>query len=414
MRSVHLAAVSSLVLAPAACGGLVEEAMRSLPDASAPEPMDAGVDGDIVSADAGDGGACSGAPGTITRIGHGYRASHMVAGTGGRIYAQSDTECMSMRAQRTLWRFLSDGGPVLSTCGSGGYLGAALAFDAVRQRLMRASDTGFFAWFEEEAMKSDGSLWLRPDTSVSDTARGGPTFAADATGLRFIGDGLAPPTSTRTDPSARGAQTFDGGLGIRSSRVDIEVFPDTSALVAGHSPDELPAIVRLLPESPAVDSAFGDGGVVTIGTKVGVARQVARDSQSRLLVDVAVGPSNCAACDVQVARLTASGSLDPTYGTNGFATLPMYRHAHLERTQFVIDGERAVVAGMSPLDARVVRVVRLTATGALDPSFGGAGFIDLPPTMNSEGIQYALLVRETSCGAYVVLVGDSGLFRITP
>jgi uncharacterized delta-60 repeat protein len=74
-----------------------------------------------------------------------------------------------------------------------------------------------------------------------------------------------------------------------------------------------------------------------------------------------------------LARLTASGALDPSFGDGGVVRLPVALGAPL------IDAAgRIVVSG--PPDTprrRGVRVVRYTATGGLDATFGRGGLTDL-------------------------------------
>lgn len=84
--------------------------------------------------------------------------------------------------------------------------------------------------------------------------------------------------------------------------------------------------------------------------------------------------------DIAVARYTAGGALDPSFGTNGIFTFD--RAGDLDWTNDVLidDNDRILVAGyaLSSTGNQDWMILRLTPDGALDPSFGnnGAFFFD--------------------------------------
>jgi uncharacterized delta-60 repeat protein len=76
----------------------------------------------------------------------------------------------------------------------------------------------------------------------------------------------------------------------------------------------------------------------------------------------------CAAADASsvVARVSAQGTLDASYGAKGLATVPVPGSA-----MTVLAGGEVLMAGEK--QASQLAFARLTATGQLDPSFGHAG-----------------------------------------
>ncbi|MGH9165394.1 MAG: hypothetical protein ACRDZW_07785 [Acidimicrobiales bacterium] len=100
-------------------------------------------------------------------------------------------------------------------------------------------------------------------------------------------------------------------------------------------------------------------------------KDVAVDSADRVVVVGGVGDS-VNRSDVFLARFTTTGDLDPTFGDAGvvqtdFGAIDM-------GLSVAFDGDAVVVAGNSYVLGRYdVIAARYTATGSLDPSFGTAG-----------------------------------------
>jgi uncharacterized delta-60 repeat protein len=132
------------------------------------------------------------------------------------------------------------------------------------------------------------------------------------------------------------------------------------------------AVVRLKTNG-SLDASFeGDGKKLFSWGPIGRAQAVVVAPNGKLLIAGFSGPEGG---NVQVARLNANGLLDKTFGVDGKAAvdfggddfgLAMARQA---------DG-RILVAGRSTTAGAVV--ARLRATGALDPDFDGDGRVTLP------------------------------------
>lgn len=90
--------------------------------------------------------------------------------------------------------------------------------------------------------------------------------------------------------------------------------------------------------------------------------------------------------DFTVARVTAAGALDATYGTAGKFSLDIYaagthtsataRALHVAADNTVIAGGYATVPGVGNGQNPQAVVYKLTAAGALDPTFGTGGYFN--------------------------------------
>ncbi len=130
-----------------------------------------------------------------------------------------------------------------------------------------------------------------------------------------------------------------------------------------------------------LDTSFGTDGFVTISSDNGYARA---EIVALGLLDggglVAVGSgrttSNAAAMPI-VARMTADGALDTTYGSNSDGI------ARINLSMTVINGlilpsGQVYISGSAPTGEAIL--LRLTASGDLDPSFGNAGVVKFDPS----------------------------------
>ena len=144
------------------------------------------------------------------------------------------------------------------------------------------------------------------------------------------------------------------------------VAPNGKLLIGGFSGPEGGNIqVARLKPNGALDTTFATGGIATIdfgGDDFGEA--MARQADGRIVV---AGRSTAAGA--VVARLRATGALDPDFGSGGRVTLPGGGSA----TAVLVQPDRKiVVAGNASISAMMV-VTRLMPNGALDTTFDGDG-----------------------------------------
>jgi uncharacterized delta-60 repeat protein len=200
--------------------------------------------------------------------------------------------------------------------------------------------------------------------------------------------------TTRAQPGSLDAAFAVSGL----ARIDLGGPNDTARSLAirasdgrialGGSTDGLGGarLVRLLADGSR-DAGFGADGIVTPGAAFQCTSGVGYQSTG-LLVAVMTGAGSGSTNTFETARLDDAGLLDPAFGTSGVARPDLGNLGDADNTcstrmavqpddRIVLAGERSTTTG---LIGPIMTVVRLTAAGDLDPSFGTSGVsaLDLP------------------------------------
>jgi uncharacterized delta-60 repeat protein len=146
----------------------------------------------------------------------------------------------------------------------------------------------------------------------------------------------------------------------------VHVVSNGRILLAGFSGPEGGNIqVARLTANGKLDTTFGTGGIAGIdfgGDDFGKA--LARQADGRILV---AGRSTAAGA--VVARLRANGALDPDFGTGGRVTLPGGGSA----SAVLVQPDRKIVVAGNAAGNATMTVTRLLPGGAPDPSFDGDG-----------------------------------------
>ena len=238
--------------------------------------------------------------------------------------------------------------------------GPASSFCVARLRTNGALDTTFGSAGKRVidfggANESTQGAALQPD---------GKIVLAGASDLRVAVARLNPNGSLDTTFSGDGKMTFSWGALSRASAV--LVLPNGKILLAGFSGPEGGNIqVARLNANGALDTTFGTGGKAPVdfgGDDFGLA--MARQANGRILV---AGRSSAAGA--VVARLRASGALDPDFDGDGRVTLPGGGSANAVLVQ---PDRRIVVVGNASGNATMA-VTRLNRNGSLDTTFDGDG-----------------------------------------
>ena len=114
-----------------------------------------------------------------------------------------------------------------------------------------------------------------------------------------------------------------------------------------------------------LDPTFGGGdGMVSLSVSSADATAVALQSDGKIIVGG----------DTSLVRFSADGSLDTTFGNNGVAAIPFSGPSGEIYDVAVQADDRILVAGSSRVSTRYhMAVARMTASGALDTSFGTSG-----------------------------------------
>ena len=192
----------------------------------------------------------------------------------------------------------------------------------------------------------------------------GKIVLAGDSDLRVAVARLNPNGSLDTTFSGDGKKVFSWGAISRATAV--LVLPNGKILLAGFSGPEGGNIqVARLNANGALDATFGTGGKAAVdfgGDDFGLA--MARQANGRILV---AGRSSAAGA--VVARLRASGKLDPDFDGDGRLTLPGGGSASAVLVQ--PDG-KIIVAGNAS-GSEMMTVTRLTPNGSPDATFDGDG-----------------------------------------
>jgi uncharacterized delta-60 repeat protein len=159
----------------------------------------------------------------------------------------------------------------------------------------------------------------------------------------------------------------------------VAVQSDGKIVAAGYTAETGPehvAVIRYNADG-TLDGMFGSGGKLDINASVGPtvdssAQAVLIQPDGKILVaGNAEGPSNS---DFLVLRLNTDGTLDQTFGDHGIARNSIGGFDVANAMVLQPDG-RIVLAGQSDSD---FALARYTASGALDASFGTGGVVKTP------------------------------------
>jgi uncharacterized delta-60 repeat protein len=189
---------------------------------------------------------------------------------------------------------------------------------------------------------------------------------------------------------------------------------------------------RRLLNAASLDPTFGNGGVTTTNFPLhfafASATSEAIDSSGRIVV---AGYSTDADGDVRVvlARYTANGSLDSSFGDNGLVYTPIVAYTQfpegvLDTPAVAIDPDgRIVVAGEGSKPAPPNQIpnncdfgaARFFGNGRIDPSFGDNGLVTLAggpnPNLESSDIPSALAIAP---GGTILIGGTTDDFSVYP
>ena len=148
----------------------------------------------------------------------------------------------------------------------------------------------------------------------------------------------------------------------------------------------------------SLDPTFGNGGTIltSFGGTVSAAADVVVQPDGKI---VAVG---IAGSDFGVARYTANGTLDPTFGSGGLVTTDFGGFDQANGVALQADGKIVVVG---PLQG-TMGVARYNADGSLDATFGSGGKVITDASPSFDG---AFDVAVSSTGK-IVVGGGTGLY----
>jgi uncharacterized delta-60 repeat protein len=203
--------------------------------------------------------------------------------------------------------------------------------------------------------------------------------------LRIEGDGRRDPAfgDGASDTEWSGDGETDIGFGADEGATAVAIQADGRIVVAGSRSGDL-AVTRLDADG-TLDTTFGDGGrrvVEAVGGAIDV--MVQADGRIVLLASVSAPGGSPFSERMAAVRLTADGALDPTFGDgDGVATSPA-NGVTPTAAALQADG-KVLMAGHArgPQGSATLTVVRLNADGSPDTGFGGDGVAFASPRHNT-------------------------------
>jgi uncharacterized delta-60 repeat protein len=220
------------------------------------------------------------------------------------------------------------------------------------------------------------------------------------------------------DPSFAG-----GGLGrfevsAATSDVSTELAIDGRGriVVAGHGQAGFASnaffALRLV-ENGTLDASFGKGGVSArdVGPENDTVEAMAIDAQDGVLIGGRSQQSNGFAA--AIVRLSATGTIDSSFGQNGQVTIfPLDSSDHYILDLAIDDQNRIIAAGRidSPSFQILPFAMRLRQNGTLDLAFGAAGSY----VGASQGVVHALLPEASTIFAVGTQGGGFVFWRFEP
>jgi uncharacterized delta-60 repeat protein len=222
------------------------------------------------------------------------------------------------------------------------------------------------------AVQPDGKLLVGGETITS-------TNVGDLVILRLTVTGT--PDASFGDG---GFVRYDAGASEYPSAIVVQ--PDGKILVAGatgavRSADQPGGVLRLLPNG-TIDRSFADNGVLT--TDQGLTKGLVLLPDGKMVVVGSEGDP-VRQDDVSLARYTADGRPDTTFGTNGRTLVDTgstsakswwdsaYGLARLDDGSLMVVGQRST-AGTPDCICASALLMRFTANGALDTGFNQTGW----------------------------------------
>ncbi len=215
-------------------------------------------------------------------------------------------------------------------------------------------------------------------------------------------------------------------VGRNSAAASVVIEPVSSRiLVAGGSPTpdgyDGFAVVRLLANG-SLDSSFGMNGISVTGIRPFDCslEDIALQSDGKLVgVGSIAGPDSAR---VAIVRYQTNGSLDTSFGTDGFVVLQLAPFGHALAVAIDVDDHIVVAAhswtGLEPPIQSYFTTFRLRPDGTLDPYFGVGGVAE-SAFQNGLDLAFDLILQ---ADGRIVVVGsaatpgrsDFGVVRYTP
>jgi uncharacterized delta-60 repeat protein len=217
------------------------------------------------------------------------------------------------------------------------------------------------------------AMTIQPDGKIVVVGGGGFINGSGFELARFTAEGKLDRSFGR---GGRVLTRFGSGRGV-SFGTALAIQADGKLVAAGTSSDSTngsPAHFTLAryTRGGALDPSFGAGGKVVVDSRSSeYANALAVGPDGTLVVagtSFAPGTQKCA-----VARFTASGKLDPSFGTSGRVLTVFGYSCEAAGILTQPDGKIVIAGSVASTDTGGFMLARYSSDGTLDPSFGAGG-----------------------------------------
>jgi uncharacterized delta-60 repeat protein len=252
------------------------------------------------------------------------------------------------------------------------------------------------------AVYSGAGLALQPDGKI---LIGGE--ARDAT------NGPEALAAVRLNPDGSLDQTFGNGgvalapIGVAAVGTGVAIEPNGEIALAGaaqNAQGENRFAAAVFTADGSLDKRFGSGGTAVFGPVADAWGMAVQPDGKLVLVGVApyASPADASGHQFIAERVTTSGALDPSFGDGGVVEVPVGTSALGFGVALEADGA-IVLAGPAFTTTGVAAAVRLHPDGSLDQSFGTGGIATFPDWHGVNGIvldgQGRIVLPTTGAGA---------------
>lgn len=151
-------------------------------------------------------------------------------------------------------------------------------------------------------------------------------------------------------------------------------LPDNKILVAGYTTlngnDNL--LIKYLPDGQ-LDTTFGINGIsiIEFGTSLSQIRKIGTQSNEKIIL-AGRSSSGSSVSYATVARANSDGTLDTTFGTNGYTKKISGSESDIQ-SLIILPDDKIIVVGYVLNNNADIQIIKLNADGSYDNSFGTNG-----------------------------------------
>ena len=224
-------------------------------------------------------------------------------------------------------------------------------------------------------------LAVQPDGRIVVAGYTGPRFGSptDFAVARYLADGTPDPTF-----GTAGVVVTDWH-GSTDRAYAVLIQSDGRIVVAGHAgtptvsgPDNDFAVARYT-ASGALDASFGDGGKAETGVAglADFAYAAALQPDGSIVLAGRAGTTGGADPDVGLVRYLADGTLDPTFGRAGVVLIDVSGGSWDEASDVAIAGDGGILVAVQAVAGTTFdfALARFRSDGAVDTGFGTQGVV---------------------------------------